>query len=115
MNRSLRRTQPRGLFPLGRHCSERSGGSSGLRNDPRNWAYLVWRALLLAGLLAQASPAAAAPPAVGSDGISTSFDLGAALQNVFTSLVSGLGLNAVTDTSPPATHDVSPSTPWTAF
>ena len=73
------------------------------------------RALLVACLLAQAWPPVPAAAAGQHGPVSVSFDLGQTLKDMATGVVAVLGLNAVSDTSPAPTHDISFSTPWTAF
>jgi hypothetical protein len=100
--------------------STRVSGKRVARRVTRGSAFLrVGRAVvavtLLAGQVLAPAPVRAAVTTSAATTSGTTLNLGDVLQSAFQGLAAMLGLNAVSDTSPARTHDISPSTPWTAF
>jgi hypothetical protein len=79
----------------------------------------AWRGMLCLTLLSQVlvpSPGSAAASASTGDGPRvSSLNAGDNLIQFVSGVIGGLGFNAISDTRPASTHDLSPSTPWTAF
>lgn len=75
------------------------------------------RVLLIVAVLLQQVPAASANslPMQSEPRVAASIDMPGAVRALLGTIVTALGLNAVSDTTAAATHDVSLSTSWSAF